>query len=638
MSMYRQLWLAIIVSMLLALAGSLFASMLGARAYLQSQLTLKNADNATALALSLSQGEPDPVSVELTVSALFDSGHYRLIRVVDPNGATIVERSAAASELGAPEWFARLLPINAAPGQAQISNGWKQFGTLTLVSNSRFAYGALWNNVVQMAIALSVACLIGGYLGSLILRRLRKPLQAVIDQATAISERRFVTIEAPKVPELRRLASAMNATVGRLKAMFAEETARLEQVRREANFDTLTGLANREHFLACLRQALEGEHATDGSLLLIRLQDLAGVNRRLGREATDEYLRRAADAIRLCAKLSAEGIAARLNGADFAVMLPGEVSGRSSADKLLARLVDIAAPFVEGPAAAIGVGHFDHEADAGALFARIDLALAAAEAEGIATVREAETNGHQTQPRSAKQWASMIRNALDHEWVRLISFPVCDFSGDLLHRECPLRLMFDEHGEWLPAGHFLPVAERLRLTPQLDLTAVRLGLRELAAHPDLPGLAINLSASSISDERFRTELLAQLAADRANASRLWLEVAEGGALKHLAEFRELCLALKLAGCRVGLEHFGHHFSQIGQLHDLGLDFLKVDASFIRGVDGNPGNTAFLRGLSGIAHTIGLLVLAEGVTSDAELAALGAIGFDGATGPLIRTTD
>ena len=102
MSMYRQLWLAIIVSMLLALAGSLFASMLGARAYLQSQLTLKNADNATALALSLSQGEPDPVSVELTVSALFDSGHYRLIRVVDPNGATIVERSAAASELGAP--------------------------------------------------------------------------------------------------------------------------------------------------------------------------------------------------------------------------------------------------------------------------------------------------------------------------------------------------------------------------------------------------------------------------------------------------------------------------------------------------------------------------------------------------------
>ena len=168
----------------------------------------------------------------------------------------------------------------------------------------------------------------------------------------------------------------------------------------------------------------------------------------------------------------------------------------------------------------------------------------------------------------------------------------------------------------------------------LDAEAVRSGHQRPAAHPDLPGLAINLSASSISDERFRTELLAQLAADRANASRLWLEVAEGGALKHLAEFRELCLALKSAGCRVGLEHFGHHFSQIGQLHDLGLDFLKVDSSFVRGLDSNSGNTAFLKGLCGIAHTIGLQVMAEGVASQGEMDTLKSVGFDGVTGPVL----
>jgi len=89
------------------------------------------------------------------------------------------------------------------------------------------------------------------------------------------------------------------------------------------------------------------------------------------------------------------------------------------------------------------------------------------------------------------------------------------------------------------------------------------------------------------------------------------------------------------GCRVGLEHFGHHFSQIGVLHDLGLDYLKVDASFVRGVDANAGNAAFLKGLCGIAHNIGLQVLAEGVATEAELAALQGLGFDGATGPAIR---
>lgn len=636
MSMYRQLWLAIIISTMLALGGSLFASMISARGYLQSQLSIKNADNASALALSLSQSKPDPVSVELVVSALFDSGHYELIRVVDPLGKVIVERTAPLGELEAPAWFISHLPIQAEPGQAQISNGWQQFGAVTLVSHSRFAYGALWNSVLKMTGALAVAGLIGGYLGSLILRRLRAPLGAVIDQATAITERRFVTIAEPGVPELRQLAAAMNATVGRLKAMFDDEAARLENVRREANFDPLTGLANRNHFIARLRQALEAEDAVGGSLLLIRLADLAGINRRLGRAATDEFLKRCGETIGRCAGLDLHGSAARLNGADFAVMLPGEASGLQRANALLASISEVAAPFIESePAAAIGFGRYTRGTDLSALLARTDSALATAEAKGTNAAHEADADDNEAQPRSAEQWSILIHRALDNQWVRLISFPVIEFSGRLSHRECPLRLMFDERGEWLPAGHFLPIAERLRLTPELDLMAVTLGLQELEAQPGLPGLAINLSASSVGDETFRTKLLALLTVHRTNTPRLWLEVAENGALKHLTKFRELCLDLKASGCRVGLEHFGHQFSQIGLLHDLGLDFLKVDSSFVRGLDSHPGNTAFLKGLSGIAHSIGLQVLAEGVASEAELRALEALGFDGATGPVVR---
>jgi EAL domain-containing protein (putative c-di-GMP-specific phosphodiesterase class I) len=195
--------------------------------------------------------------------------------------------------------------------------------------------------------------------------------------------------------------------------------------------------------------------------------------------------------------------------------------------------------------------------------------------------------------------------------------------------------MFDEKGEWLPAGRFLPIAERLKLTPALDLAAVTLGLQELKSQPLLAGLAINLSASSVEDADFRKKLLALLNAQKSTAGRLWLEIAENGALKHLPMFRELCHGLKVAGCRIGLEHFGHQFSQIGLLHDLGLDYLKVDSSFIRGLDSNPGNAAFLKGLSGIAHNIGLQVLAEGVATQAEWAALKDAGFDGATGPAIR---
>ena len=272
--------------------------------------------------------------------------------------------------------------------------------------------------------------------------------------------------------------------------------------------------------------------------------------------------------------------------------------------------------------------------DLGSVLARVDSALAGAEAEGIDAIREATPDGREAQPRTARQWEQMIQRALDNEWVRLTSFPVVDFSGLLTHCECPLRLKFEEDGEWLPAGHFLPIAERLRLTSRLDLAAVRLGLRELANHPELSGLAINLSASSAADPVFRNELRALLAAEATHVSRLWLEIAESGALKHLPEFRALCIDLKSIGCRIGLEHFGHHFSQIGQLHDLGLDFLKVDSSFVRGLDSNSGNTAFLKGLCGIAHTIGLQVMAEGVASQGEMDTLKSVGFDGVTGPVL----
>jgi EAL domain-containing protein (putative c-di-GMP-specific phosphodiesterase class I) len=236
-------------------------------------------------------------------------------------------------------------------------------------------------------------------------------------------------------------------------------------------------------------------------------------------------------------------------------------------------------------------------------------------------------------PKSAKEWSSLIHRALDQHWVRLVSFPVLALDGSLIHRECPLRLMFDEHGEWQPAGLFLPVAERLKLTPQLDLAAVGLGLDELESQPSLPGLAINLSASSIQLPEFRADLR-RLLMRRSGTSRLWLEVSESGVLTHFEAFCALCLELRDVGCQMGIEHFGRQFSEIGRLHDLGLDYIKVDASFIRGLEANPGNQVFLKGLSSIAHGIGLRVIAEGVASAAELLALKGVGFDGATGPAI----
>lgn len=634
MSLYRQLWLAVIATTLIAFSGSFALGMLSARAYLEEQLGVKNADNAAALALSISQQpNKDRVTQELLVAAQFDSGHYQTIRFADPYGKTVVERSGTPEAGDVPRWFTYLFPIESTPGTAQITSGWQQIGTITLVSHSNFAYRELWRNSIQMFVWFALAGIVTGLIATLVLRRLQRPLSSVVAQAEAIGERRFVTIPSPGVPELDSLAGAMNGMVTRLKAMFDEQASRIEELRRRANHDALTGLANRSYFQNRLQATLESdESAEEGSLLLIRVPDLPELNRRLGREAVDNLLARIGQSIEQTAKAHDESFAARLNGADFAVLLPGISDGRLTAEKILAGLRAIA-PLDKGieTIAQIGIGHFDRGMSVGAVLARTDRALAAAESCGGNNWQTARDEGSAFQPANTADWVRQIRGVIAAKRIRLAAYPVRSNDGQLLHDELMLRVKTDEASDWIAAGQIMPMASRVRLTGELDLAAVDLALERIRAGQN--AVAVNVAAESAESNEFRHELLRRLrSADL--AGRLSLEVSENGLLRHFAAVRSLREAVAGSGCRFGVEHVGRRFGEIARLQELGLDYLKVDASFIRGIDGNAENRAFLEGLASIAHGMGAKVIAEGVQNDAELSTLPALGFDGATGPAV----
>lgn len=634
MSLFRQLWLAVIVSTLIAFVGSFAVSMMTARQYLEEQLAIKNNDNAASLALSMSQMDKDPVTLELQVAALFDSGQYARIQVRDPEGLTLIEKTSPAVSDDVPAWFARLFPIASRPGSAQISTGWTQFGTVELVSHNRFAYRELWQGGWRLLMWFSLGGVLAGFLGMQILRRIKRPLDAVVGQARAISERRFIRIEEPATPELKSLARAMNVMVGRVKAMFEEEASRLEQVRREATLDPLTGLANRAYFMNRLAIALNDEDApTRGSLIMLRLADLAGINRCAGRETADEVLRRTGAALRELAEKNPGAEAARLNGADFSLLLPGQNDPQPACQQLLAALQSLVAAQLlpENAIGHLGSSVYQHNEPVPQLLARVDAALAAAELQGPLAAQHVAEQSHCSASTQA-DWRSILTDALKDQRLRLIEFPVADSNGLLLHLECPLRLQAEESGDWINAGSFMPVASRLSMTSELDLAAVKLALDRLAA--GLPAVAVNLAGASLIVPDFTPRLLSLLQQRRELAGKLWLEVAESGAFQYFDAFLAFSLALRPLGCRLGIEHFGRQFSQIGRLHDIGLDYLKVDGSFIRNIHGDNGNQAFLKGLCNIAHGIGLTVIAEGVNSAEELATLPALGFDGATGPAV----
>ncbi len=636
MSLFRRIWLAVIGLTVAAFAASLLVNTFTARSYLEKQLYLKNVDNATALALSMSQiREKDPVTIELLLSAQFDTGHYQEIRLTDPTGKVVAERKQeAAAAAGAPAWFVKLFPISARPGIAHVQDGWKQFGTITLASQSKFAYQDLWKGTLELSIWFLAGGLVAGLIGTLMLRLITRPLDHVVEQAHAITRRQFISVELPKVPELRSVVQAMNDMVARVKQMFADEAARLESLRRQVNHDSVTGLPNREFFIGYLREALSGEEGSAvGLLAIIRLADLNNVNARLGHARADGLLQLVAKLLNEACAVQNNWLAARVRGSDFALLAPGADDPPTLADKLAQAMRHVAAAYPElEDLFHLAVVGYQRGEPMETLLANADSALAIAEGKGPNEVFASKHGDGSPLATSGEGWRKLLSNALSEHRLKLAAFPVISANGVAIHQESVIRLQAQTDGPWLPAGDFMPMAERLKLTADLDMQVMHLALSGLRTGRG--DIAVNLSADTIADWGFHNKLVGLLEGQPALCKRLWIEVAEQGVFRQLEAFRDLCRTLKKLGCQVGIEHFGHRFGEIAKLSDLGLDYLKVDGSFIHDIHLNAGNQEFLRGVCKMAHSIGVSVIAEGVRSSEELAVLPGLGFDGVTGPAV----
>lgn len=637
MTLIKQLWLAIIVLTTIAFGGSMAVSVLSARHYLEQQLQVKNIDNATALALSLSQMPKDAVMIELQLSAQFDAGHYRFIRIIAPNGQTLVERAFTGPLQGAPVWFAKMIPIQASPGQAQIQDGWKQYGTVLLASHEQYAYTSLWQGTLELLLWFVLGTVVTGLVGTLAIRLITRPLGDVVRQAEAISERRFLRIDEPGTPELRSVARSMNSMVDRLKGLFSEEAARLETLRQKVNFDALTGLAARAHFLSQLRERLIGEtFSAEGTLLVVRLHDLNALNSRLGHQCTDALLQQLGAVLDQRAQMHAGHLAGRLRGGEFAVVCPAITSPVQAATELHQQLSQDWLPNWSAQVPDLfhlaAVPYRRNQALAEVL-SRADEALARATARHPNSWHASDADsGRAAQP--AEQWRHLLTEAIAGSQLQLAFYPVMDSNTrTVLHEEGLIRLQIDETGPQLPAGDFMPMAAQLHLSAPIDLQVVNLALGHLRTTPGR--LAVNLTAETLADFSFRRELQLRLQANPDLCKRLLLEVTEYGVFKQFDAFRDLLNTVKPLGCKVGIKSFGQQFAAGDKLSDLGLDYLKVDPSYLHGIAHNPGNQEFLKGLCGMARNLGISVIASGVESGHDLPLLASLGFDGVTGPGVK---
>ena len=460
---------------------------------------------------------------------------------------------------------------------------------------------------------------------------------ATADSAAAASSLQ-VHSAASWMPELRPLAEGIRSLVSRQQALFDVQAEQLEALRRQAHTDPLTGLANRRHFMAMLDGVLgHGQVPAEAGLLLLRLRDLQGLNQRVGHAATDRALLAVANALQAYPDRIDHCFAGRLNGADFALLLPvcGMTQETALALTQAMRLPLLAIdPLVRVHA---GTVELERPMTATQAMALVDAALARAEAELALPVGLTAANLpplDATLPQGESSWQRRITRALAQGRVALAAYPVRTPDGRQLHLDCPLRVQLQADGPMEPASRWLSLATRSRLCAQVDEKAVALALAAIDA--DGRARCINVSAQSVGSAEFVAAVARRLEQLPQAACRLWIDLPESLALERPLLVREVARRWRLLGAMVGLEHAGEGLARIPRLIDLGLDCVRIDGRFVHGIsaDGADDARRHLQGMVKLVQAVGLQVTAEGVRTADDLEALWRLGFDAATGPAL----
>ena len=645
MTLYRQLIIFTLVLFLVLFAGTWFAKLKSTRSFLVDQLESHAQDTATSLGLSISQYvmEDDMAAVESMVNAVFDRGYYRTIRFVDTKGSVLIERVLNVTIENVPQWFIRLVPLKTPETNANVMSGWRQAGTIYVKSHPGYAYKTLWEDVVRVTIWFAACGIFVLIVGGLGLRVLLKPLHLVERQADAICRKKYEIQEPlPWTKELRRVVEAMNRMTHKVKELFEEQAAQAERLREHAYIDPLTGLGNRRYFESQMTARLDRRDSiTKGVVFLIQIHDLQELNRDRGFQAGDELLKRVATLVRESTEQYVNRVLARLTGGDFGIFLPdvapwdAEPIAASVANKL-GQLATAQVTLTDN-VGHVGACTYDCSTTLGRLLSEADLALRAAQQAGPNRwAIRAITEETEKMPLGQQQWKDALEKALQERRISLDAQRVVktDDMHHVLHLEVFSRII-EESGNLLSAGVFMPFAARLGLVSALDRIVLEEVMRLNRNTIGVDSVAVNISPASLQDDSFQQWVYASLKNLSSDVPRILFEFPEFSAVQSLSLVKAFSMHVREYGHGMGLDHYGQSFSHLGYLQSLQPDYVKIDRAYTGELKDEESDSRFFIGsLCSVAHSLDIVVIAEGVETDHQWQILKGLNLDAIQGYVI----
>ncbi|WP_336318583.1 bifunctional diguanylate cyclase/phosphodiesterase [Streptomyces lavendofoliae] len=404
--------------------------------------------------------------------------------------------------------------------------------------------------------------------------------------------------------------------------------------------DPLTGLPNRQWLLERTWSALEeaeGE-GVRAALVLIDLDRFRSVNDTLGHLAGDRLLLQIADRLRLALPRGAE--AARLGGDEFAVLLP-VADSTTSAQRVARQLAaELSSPLdLDGLTlvleASAGVAVFpDHARDAEGLLQRADVAMYQAKRDRTGVEVYESKRDSNTPDRLGL--LGDLRRALDAGDVELHYQPKVRFDGHVAGLEALVRWVHPERGK-VPPDEFIAIAESSGLMPHLTEYVLETALGQVAkwrAQGLYVPVAVNVSPRDVHTPGFAGAVAARLARHGVPPGALQLEITEHVLLEDPERAADTLAGLTGHGVKMSLDDFGTGYSSLVHLRRLPVSELKIDRSFVARLAVDNEDAEIVRCTVDLAHSLGLLVVAEGVEDDETWERLRDLGCDAVQGWLV----
>jgi len=408
-----------------------------------------------------------------------------------------------------------------------------------------------------------------------------------------------------------------------------------------ASHDALTSLVNRLEFENRLKHALHTAAAQGRQhvVMYLDLDQFKIVNDTCGHAAGDQLLRQVSSLLK---QLVREGDSlARLGGDEFGVLLencPMQEAIRI-ADELRQcigdfRFVSEGRSFSIG--ASIGVVHIaDGSFSLTDVLSAADAACYMAKEKGRNRVQVYRPHDSEVSMRRGEmEWVSRLQRALQEGRFVLYAQEIMSIGNHAArgsHYELLVR-MLDEHGMVIPPMAFIPAAERYGMMPMVDQWVIQNAFTTISSlGRDCGTYAINVSGTSIGDERFLEFVREQFRRYKMPSRSICFEITETAAIANFDKAARFFGEMKSLGCMFSLDDFGAGMSSFGYLKHFPVDFIKIDGSFVKDVANDPVDLATVRAINDVGHAMGKRTIGEFVDGEAGLTALREIGVDFAQG-------